>query len=110
VRLQAFFWHLRHTFATPLSPFKVEYVDKNSDSPGSDDQTEEMNFKGLTVGELVAAGSDMADITARISDLTHEIHLIFRHENICSCKYKNLDIAFLHTFLFILTKRRSSWR
>lgn len=43
--------------------------------------------KELTIGDLIAAGSDSTKILATISSLTNDIHPIFRDENICACEY-----------------------
>ncbi|KAM0716666.1 hypothetical protein Q7P37_008111 [Cladosporium fusiforme] len=94
-------------FSTPLSPFKptaeliaspgsLEYSESTSSDAGeffsstnpsevSDDQNSEPY-----IGSLIAAGSDVGEILARICTLTNEIHPIFRDENICACEYKDI--------------------
>jgi hypothetical protein len=87
------------TFAAPLSPFKSEFFDIISTPPGpedrtedqTEDQTEEVDFEEPTIGELIAVGSDVADITTRISDLTNKVHPIFRDDNFCVCRYADVN-------------------
>ena len=74
------------TFAAPLSPLKSELL--NTDPEGMDlDPAVRDLYLDPTIGEIIAAGSDMAQVMALISDLTNEIHPVFRETNICACKH-----------------------
>ena len=76
------------TFAVPLSPYKGGCYDVEPLTQDAELEAEEADFEDYTIDELVAAGSEMAEITASISDLTNELHPIFRDDNICACSYK----------------------
>lgn len=56
------------------------------------------DYEAHTIAELIAAGSDMAEISASISNLTNEIHPFFRDENMCVCKH--LDDLHCHAPYF----------
>jgi hypothetical protein len=43
--------------------------------------------KEQTIGELFAAGGDLANIMSSVCQLTNDIHPVFRDGNLCFCEY-----------------------